>query len=264
MVGGSCSKNMRDDQYQVRPMKMKIALFLLLLPLACGCAQETPSQYVQIRANVVEGVGIPGALEIGMRLDSIADMFPEATCEPNSRASLFWWFGETWQKHPPWAKPATYKLTVPSVGAIMYERSPTNEIAQIHFTVKKEYDWPYFSGSLSGRLSFSATTAVSLAEVIARYGEPLHTLAYPSIQKATSVTNGMQFIQEQDAILASGESLLMTNDTDNPYRLHYPSRGIYFDIENGEVIAFRIFKKVELAPRPVPSRSAVDAAPSIR
>ena len=55
----------------------------------------------------------------------------------------------------------------------------------------------------------------------------------------------MRFIKEQEAILASGESLLMTYDTGDPYRLHYPTRGIYFDIGNGEVRSFRIFKKVE-------------------
>lgn len=227
-------------------MRMKIVYILLLLPFVCGCSQRESPQYAQIHTNVVEGVGIPGYLEIGMRLDSIPENITCASCEPSSRASLFWWAGETWRKHPPWAKPANYRLTVPCVGATVYEREPTNAIQQIHFKAQEDYDWPYFSGTLSSGLSFSATSTVSLAEVIARYGDPLHTLKYPSAAKP-SFTNGMQFIKKQEAILASGESLLMTYTNGYPYRLHYPARGIYFDIHNGEVSSFRIFRKVEQA-----------------
>jgi len=237
-------------------MKMKIVHFMLLLPLACGCAQEKPSQYAQIRTNVVEGVGIPGSLEIGMRLDSIPDRFPDATCEANSRASLTWWFGETWRKHPPWGKPATYELRVPSMGATEFESSPTNAIASIHFKAKKDHDWPYFSGTLSSGLSFSGTSTVSLAEVIAQYGSPMHTLTHPYAANATSITNAMKYLQRKETILASGESLLMTFTNGYPYRLHYPAQGIYFDIHDRQVSSFRIFKKVEQPAAPVQSEGA--------
>lgn len=226
-------------------MKMKIPHFMLLLLLACGCAQGKPLPYAQITTNVIEGLGIPGYLEIGMRMDGIPAQIPDAACEPDSRASIFWWFGETWRKHAPWEKPATYTLIAPSVGATVIERNPTDQIAQIHFHAQKKYDWPYFTGTLSSGLAFSGTNTVSLAEVVARYGTPLHTLSHPSVTNTTSITQAMQPLRQQEAILASGESLLMTYDTGQPYRLHYPERGIYFNILNGEVHSFRILRKVE-------------------
>ncbi len=230
---------------------MKIVHVILLLTLACGCTQEKPSRHVQVCTNVVEGVGIPGSLEIGMRLDSIAEKFPGATCEPSSHASLLWWLGEKWRKHPPWARPAIYELTVPSVGATVFERNPHDQIQQIHFSAKKQYDWPYFNGTLSSGLSFSGTGTVSLAYVVAKYGTPLHTRTHPSITNETTISNAMQQVRQQEAILASGESLLMTSDSGCPYRLHYPARGIYFDIHDGEVSSFRIFKKVEQGAAPL-------------
>lgn len=229
---------------------------LLLLSLACGCSQEQPQQhYAQLNATVVEGVGIPGALEIGMRLDSIPKRFPDATVEPSSRASPFWWCGEKWRKHPPWRKPRSYELSVPSVGATEHGRNPTDPIEQIHFMARKEYDWPYFSGNLAGGLSFSATSTIAFAQVIARYGEPLHTMVYSSAEAATNVQHVLQLYQKQEAILAAGESLLMTCDTGQPYRLHYPARGIFFFFQGGHVHSFRIHKKVErrvASPSPPP------------
>ena len=226
-------------------MTVRLAHSALLLCLVCGCARHDTPQSAQIPSNVVEGIGIPSYIAIGMHMDSIPDKIPDATCKPNSHASLTWWFGETWRKHPPWGKPANYELKIPSMGATAFESSPTNPITQIHFTTKTEYDWPYFSGTLSSGLSFSRTNPVSLAEVIARYGAPLHTHTYRPATNAASITNAMQFQQQQDAILASGESLLMIYETGQPYRLHYPARGIYFDIQDRQVCSFRIFKKVE-------------------
>jgi len=224
---------------------MKIGPSVLLLTFAYGCAQEETPQHARIPSNVVEGVGIPGHLEIGMRLDSIPDAIPDATCKPSSRMSLAWWFGETWRKHPPWKKPATYELRVPNMGACVFNPHPTNAIRQIHFHVIKHKGRPAFSGTLSGGLSFSGTGTVSLAEVTALYGEPLHTLTYPSAADAAGITNGMLFLQQQETILESGQSLLMTYDTGHPYRLHYPARGIYFDIQEGRVHSFRVFRKVK-------------------
>ena len=217
--------------------------FILPILLAYGCAQEKPSQYTQITTNVVEGVGIPGYLEIGMRMDRIPKKIPDASCEPDSRASIFWWFGETWRKRPPWEKPATYNLTVPSLGATVIERNPTDQIARIYFKAQKEYDWPYFTGTLSSGLSFSGTNTVSLAEVVAKYGLPIHTLTHPSPTNTTSATNAFQQLRQQEAILASGESLQMTYDNGQAYRLHYPEYGIYFNIQNGEVHSFQILEK---------------------
>jgi len=180
-----------------------------------------------------------------MRMNKVHEKIPDAACDPNSRASLTWWFGKTWRKHPPWGKSATCELRIPSIGATAFESSPTNPIAQIHFIAKKEYDWPYFSGTLSSGLSFSGSNTVSLAEVIARYGAPLRTLTYRPATNVASITNAMQFQQQQEAILASGESLLMIYQSGQPYRLHYPARGIYFDIQDRQVHSFRIFKKIE-------------------
>ena len=172
-------------------MTAKLAHSALLLCFICGCARHDTPQSAQIPSNVIEGVGIPGYFEIGMRMNSIAAKIPDATCEPNSHASLTWWSGETWRKHPPWGKPANYELRIPTMGATALECSPTNPIAQIHFMAKKEYDWPYFSGTLSSGLAFSGTSTVSLAEVIARYGAPLHTLTYSTATNAASFTNAV-------------------------------------------------------------------------
>jgi hypothetical protein len=226
-------------------MPVKLAHSALLFCFICSCDRHDTPHSAQIPSNVVEGVGIPGYVEIGMRMNSIAGKIPDATCEPNSCASLTWWCGNTWRKHPPWGKPATYELRIPSMGASAFETSPTNRISQIHFMAKKEYDWPYFSGTLSSGLSFSGTSTVSLAEVIARYGAPLHTLTYRPATNVASITNALQFQQHEEAILASGESLLTIYETAQPYRLHYPARGIYFDIQDRQVHSFRIFKKVE-------------------
>lgn len=224
-------------------MIAKLAYSALLLCFICGCAKHDTPQSVQIPSNVVEGVGIPGYIEIGMPMNSIADKIPDATCEPTSRASLTWWRGNTWEKHPPWRKTAAYELKIPSLGVSAFETSPTKRISQIHFKAEKVYDWPYFSGTLSSGLAFSKT--VSFAEVIDRYGAPIHTLTYRSAKNVASITNAIQFHQQQEAILASGESLLMIYESGQPYRLHYPARGIYFDIQDRQVHSFRIFKKVE-------------------
>lgn len=232
-------------------MKMKIVNFMLLLSLVCGCAQEKPPVNGATLTSAVEGVGIPGYLEIGMRLDSIPNKIADASYEPNSRASLFWWFGETWRKHPPWGKPMHYRLELPSIGVTVIEAHPTNAIEQIHFNAKKDYDWPYFSGTLNSGLTFTGTNTISLAEVMARYGEPLHTIAYGPVRvtnglaAAATIRNYIQRRRQQEAILESGESVLMCYGNGEPYRLHYPARGIYFDIQNKQVHSFRIFKKVE-------------------
>ena len=245
-------------------MKRNITYIPFLFILACGCAQEKTSQSGQILTNVVEGVGIPGYLEIGMQLDCIPGKIPGASCEPTSRASLFWWFGETWRKHPPWGEPATHELKIPSVGAVVFERDPTTALHQIHFKAQKDYDWPYFSGTLSSGLSFSATSTVSLAEVIAQYGKPLHTLTYLSAQTGASITNGLQFLKKQEAILASGDSLLLTNTPGHMYRLHYPAHGICFYIQNGRVRSFRILKKVEQKNGHLPKKARFSQANDIR
>lgn len=226
-------------------MTMRFVRPALLLCLFCGCARETTPRHSQIPSNVIEGVGIPGHLEIGIRMDRVPDEIPSAKCEPNSRRSLTWWFGETWRKHPPWGKPANYRLEVPSMGVWVIESHPTNEITQIHFMAKKEFDWPYFSGTLSSGLHFSGTEAVAFSDVTALYGETAHTSVYTTAADAGGITNAIQRLQEEEAILQSGESLLMTHDIGHPYRLHYPARGIYFIIQNGTVHSFRIFKKVE-------------------
>ena len=127
----------------------------------------------------------------------------------------------------------------------MIEQYSTNQIAQIHFKAQKEYDWPYFTGTLSSGLAFSGTNTISLAKVLATYGPPIHTLTHPSPTNTTSATNAFQQLRQQEAILASGESLLMTYDNGQAYRLHYPEYGIFFNIQNGEVHSFRILRKVE-------------------
>src|SRR5688572_33383380 len=60
----------------------KLTHSALLLCFICGCAKHETPQSAQIPSNVVEGVGIPGYIEIGMPMNSIVDKIPDATCEP--------------------------------------------------------------------------------------------------------------------------------------------------------------------------------------
>jgi len=142
------------------------------------------------------------------------------------------------------------------MGVFATEPGPTNKITDIHFKALKEYDWPFFAGTLSSGLSFPGTPAVSLAEVIARYGKPMHTLAHVRATSAATSTNFILHLRQKEAILQSGESLLMTLENGAPDCLYYPASGIYFNIlniQNGKVVhSFRIFEKVE--PRPAPNR----------
>lgn len=200
--------------------------------LLAGCGGKTPDPSTMV---VVPGHGISNVAEITMSLNDIGDHVGDLEIEPSPKAGFPWQkdiFGR--RRRLPWERPFHYKAVSSSLGLALSSYSKDKPVQMLNFYCEPHPiigSNTFFTGRISGGLSFANGRKVTRSEVVAIFGEPL--------------------LSEDDSPNASrqtqiGVSVSIKSSTGNGVEsLFYPTNGIDFTLQHDVVTSFQIRPKIQ-------------------
>jgi len=151
-----------------------------------------------------------------MTLDQIADRNDDFTLDRV-------WKPDIWPWEKLFTKPRSYRASIPSLGAEIWDFDEEKPVTMINFEVASLPEIRLRSGS--NELAFRRGQNVSRAQVIQMFGEPARRL------------NHMKGITPE---INRGESIAFTNEVSE--HLFFSSHGVFFVFRNGELQTLTIVK----------------------